>query len=441
MPEFASICFQSASENPETEPAVRISKSSVDHSDPRASGEYFLWDDDIAGFGLRVFPSGKKTYVVQYRLGRRTHRLKLGTHGALTADEARKLAKKALGDVAHGKDPALEGKRLKETISVSALCDLYLARGCATKRPSTLATDRGRIERHIKPLLGKLAAQTVKRSDVERFLKEVAEGKSATDVRTKSRGRARVTGGRGTASRTVGLLGAIFTFAQNSGLRDDNPVRGIKRFKDRRLERFLSSDELLRLGTALKEAGADGECRSAIAAIHLLALTGCRRGEVMTLRWGDVHERASCLVLRDSKTGHKIVPLGAAALDLIQKIPVGAPADFVFPGQEGKPFQGIQKVWERVRARASLDDVRLHDLRHTFVSVGVASGLGLTMLGKIVGHRSAETTARYAHVAKSASHEAADAISLSIRNSLVGSDPVNHIELAADVNSAALESQ
>jgi integrase len=402
---------------------MRISKTTVDHSIPRPSGEYFIWDDDIAGFGLRVYASGKKTYVAQYRFGRRTHRLKLGTHGALTPDEARKLAKKALGDVAHGRDPAYESKRLKETISVSGLCDLYLAQGCATKRTSTLATDRGRIERHIKPLLGRLAAQTVQRPDIEKFLKDIAAGRSATDVRTKLRGRARVRGGKGTASRTVGLLGAIFTFAQNSGLRDDNPVRGVKRFKDRRLERFLSSDELLRLGVALNEAQAEGERAGAIAAIHLLALTGCRRGEVMTLRWREVHRSAGCLVLPDSKTGHKIVPLGTAALDVLDQIPAGDPGDFVFPGQEGKPFQGIQKVWERVRAKASLNGVRLHDLRHTFVSVGVASGLGLTMLGKIVGHRSPETTARYAHVAKDAAHMAADAISSAISNSLLGTRP------------------
>ncbi len=396
----------------------KITKTKVDACTPDATREYMVWDAELKGFGLRVFPSGKKTYFIQYRVGKRTRRLKLGLHGTLTPDEARKLAKKELGTLAHGKDPAYERKRLKDSLSVSQLCDRYLTDGCSAKKPSTLATDRGRIERHIKPLLGHLTAQSVTRADVEKFLKDVAIGKSSVDIRTKPHGRARVRGGKGTATRTVGLLGAIFTFAEKAGLRTDNPVRGVQRYADRRCERFLDQDELARLGEATREVELDGVCPSITGAIRFLALTGCRRGEVLNLRWGDVDHRSGCLILPDSKTGHKIVALGQVALDELKRLGGGEPKDFVFIDQGGDRTKRLQKVWEHVRTSAGLEDVRLHDLRHTFVSEGVSSGLSLTVMGTLVGHRANETTARYAHLAKGAINIAADKVSSTIAEAM-----------------------
>jgi integrase len=383
--------------------------------------EYIVWDDDIPGYGVRVYPSGKKTFFVQYRLGRRTRRLKLGGTSILTADQARNAAKKALGMLANGSDPASDRYALRNDITVSKLCDLYLTEGCTIKKPATLATDRGRITRHIKPLLGGRSVRDVKHSDIERFLNDVAAGKTAVDIKTKPHGRARVKGGRGTATRTVGLLGAIFSYAQRRQIRPDNPVRGIKRFKDRKMERFLSIDELTRLGFALSAAEVEGENKHALAAIYLLAVTGCRRSEVLTLKWGNIDWTAKCLVLPDSKTGHKIVPVGEAVLEKLRTL---VPADgYVFPGNKpNKPFEGIQKVWVRVRARAGLSNVRLHDLRHTFISAGINNGLSLAVMGRIAGHKNTETTARYAHLVASSINIAADRVSSLVASALVSNN-------------------
>lgn len=396
---------------------AKITKSRVDHCLP-ASAEYMLWDEELRGFGLRVFPSGRKTYFIQYRVGRRTRRLKLGSHGHLTPDEARKLAKKELGSLAHGLDPARERQRLKNSLTVSQLCDLYVLQGCATKKPSTLATDKGRIERHIKPLLGGMIAREVTRNDAEKFLKDVASGKSAADLRTKPRGRARVTGGKGTASRTVGLLGAIFTFAQHAGLRSDNPIHGVKRFPDRRCERFLDPLELRTLGRAIQSAEESGLDKSAGAALRFLAMTGCRRGEALGLRWGNINRNSWCLILPDSKTGHKIVPVGEAVFDLLDRLDQGKSDQFVFLGQSGDRTKRLQIAWECVRTAAGLPNVRLHDLRHTFVSAGVNAGEPLAVMGKLVGHGTTETTARYAHLAKGAANLAANRVSEAIADAL-----------------------
>jgi len=388
----------------------KITKERVNDAQANPDGESYLWDSDLAGFGLRIYPSGKKTYFVQYRFGRRQRRLQLGSHGVLTPDEARRLAKKALGTLAHGKDPVAELDAQNAEITVAELCKLYLENGCPTKKESTLVSDRGRIARHILPLLGTVQVSAVNRADVEKFLKDVATGKTARDVRTKARGRSRVRGGKGVATRTVGLLGGIFTYAQNLGLRPDNPVRGVKRFQDRRLERFLCPDELKRLGQALDAALSDGEQPSAVFAIFLLTLTGCRKSEILRLKWSEVNWQAGCLVLPDSKTGHKIVPLGRPAIGMLGMLAKDGRSERVFPGRGDQEFKGLQKVWERVRVDANLSGVRLHDLRHTFVSAGVSVGIGLQTMGKLVGHKATETTARYAHLAPGVTSQAANQV-------------------------------
>ncbi len=235
----------------------KITKRAVDAAKP-ADTDTYLWDTDLSGFGLKVSPAGGKVYLVQYRLGGRkgrTRRVTIGRHGSpWTPESARKEAKRLLGEVGSGRDPAEERSQARRDLTIAELCDLYLAEGCATKKPSTLATDRVRIERHIKPLLGRRKVTSISRPDVGRFLQDVASGKTAADIKTGRRGRARVKGGKGTATRTVGLLGGIFTFAVERGLRPDNPVRGVKRFKDKKFERFLSPSEMAQLGDALAAA-------------------------------------------------------------------------------------------------------------------------------------------------------------------------------------------
>ncbi|MCH8323458.1 MAG: integrase arm-type DNA-binding domain-containing protein, partial [Proteobacteria bacterium] len=283
----------------------KLTKSSIDAAKPMEK-DYFLWDPALSGFGVRIFPSGKKTYLIQYRKNGRTRRYKIGPHVVFTVDQARTRAKILLGLVADGKDPSDERKEKLKGITLKTLCKMYLEEGCYAKKESTILTDRGRIERHIKPLLGSKSVQSIEKVDVEKFLADIAKGKTVAQVKTKKHGLARVRGGKGTATRTVGLLGSIFTFAIKKGIRTTNPVHGVKKYPDRKIGRFLNSKELKTLGEALNKAEKDGVNSYAINLIRHLALHGCRRGELLTLEWKNVDLENGFLILPESKTGHKI---------------------------------------------------------------------------------------------------------------------------------------
>lgn len=423
---------------------AKITKRVVDAAN--AGGrDTFIWDTETKGFGLKITRGGKKVYIFQYRWpGRRSpSRITIGNHGdPWTPDKARTQAERLRGDVKYGRDPATEKRRRideeRNAITIAELCDRYLEDGCASKKASTIATDRGRIERHIKPLLGRKKVRDLTSNDVRRFLRDVAAGKSAAKVKTVKHGLARVTGGQGAATRTVGLLGGICSFAVAEGLRDDNPVRGVKRFPDRKGDRFLSEAELARLGEQLALAEAAGDNPLAVAALRLLVFTGCRKSEVLTLKWRHVDFERCCLRLEDSKTGEKTIPLGAPALKLLEGLPRYQPDGYVFIGRKpGRHLVGLPKFWERIRARAGLDDVRLHDLRHSFASVGAGAGMGLLIVGKLLGHRDPKTTSRYAHLADDPAKVAADRISgqieavMSSRASLSSVEPDEPSQLCA----------
>ena len=399
----------------------KITKKVVDGTMPDGRVR-FLWDTELRGFGVKITPTGSKVYVIQYRTGGRgspTRRYTVGKHGTISTEKARKTAQALLGEVANGRDPQQCKMAERASLTVAALCDLYLAEGCATKKASTIATDKGRIARHIKPLLGRRKVKDLTPNDVRRFMQQVAQGKTAVDEKTGKRGRARVTGGKGAATRTVGLLGGILSFAVSEGIRPDNPARGVKRYPDTRKERFLSPEELARLGEALSTSA---ENPYAVAAIRFLLLTGCRKGEVLSLTWPEVDSAFGCLRLSDSKTGQKVVPLGRAALDVLDTLPRLEGNDHVFPGEkEGRPLVGLPKIWNRIKTRAGLDGVRLHDLRHSFASVGAGYGLSLPVVGKLLGHSDPKTTARYAHIADDPARTAANHISAAIEAGLSGS--------------------
>ncbi len=404
---------------------ARLTKRTVDAAHPEPA-RYTLWDTDLRGFGLRVAPTGTKTYLVRYRAGGgrsgTLRQLMVGRHGPLTADQARDEAVGLLAKATLGEDPQADKATQRKELTVADLCNLYVAEGCTTKKASTLYTDKGRIERHIKPLLGKLKVSAVTQAHIEGFLSDVAEGKTATTEKTKKRGKAVVRGGRGAASRTVGLLGGVFQFAVSRKMRPDNPVRGVKRFRDGAKERFLSPKELGALGAALADAQARGENPKALAIIRLLALTGARKGEVVGLRWSEIDHNAGCLRLGDSKTGAKIIPLGAPAMLVLDGQKRTAKSPFVFPA-EGAPeraFQGVEKVWLRVRKVADLDDVRLHDLRHSFASAAVAGGSSLPLIGKLLGHADVKTTSKYAHLGDDPVKAAAEQVSGVIAGALSG---------------------
>ena len=358
-----------------------------------------VWDSEVRGFGVRCQRQAR-VYVLKYRFHGRQRWLSVGKHGSpWTPEMARNEAIRLLGLIVSGVDPADTRDEASNDLTIWELCDLYLSEGCALKKPSTMATDTGRVERHIKPLLGKKYIRHVTRSDVEKLRDAVANGKTAADIKTGMHGRAIVTGGTGTANKAISLLGAIFAFAIGRGLRADNPAHGVKMFPTKTHERFLSPVELGRLGDALDEADREGTNPFALSAIRLLVMTGCRKGEILTLQWKHVDFERSCFRLPDSKSGAKIVPVGAAVLTLLEELPQFVGNDYVLPGsKEGEHFVGLPKVWRRIRARADLSDVRLHDLRHSFASVGAAGGDSLIIIGKLLGHRQSGTTARYAHL-------------------------------------------
>ncbi|MCD1626864.1 tyrosine-type recombinase/integrase [Seohaeicola saemankumensis] len=401
----------------------RLTKTVVDKLDPGAK-DYFAWCGKLSGFGVRVWPNGKKTFVVQYRAGGRgapTRRKSLGTFGVVTVDQARKAAEDYLASAHLGNDLVGAERKVRAEMTVSQLCDEYIEHGMDTKKASTVKTDKGRINAHIRPLLGKKKISAVTRQDIERFLSDVAKGKTARDKRT-SKGRSIVTGGKGTATRTARLLGGIFTYAVNQGYLEANPRKGVKLYKDGSKDRFLNRDEIDRLLQTLEEAetiGLPWELREdakakhrpkeenlrevlsphVTGAIRLLLLTGCRLREILHLRWEEIDFERGFLLLPDSKTGRKTVYLSDVAVEVLRDIP--RVSSYVIAGsQQDKPRSDLKRPWQRITRHAQLENLRLHDLRHTFASIAVEQNMSLYMVGKLLGHKSPETTARYAHLAR-----------------------------------------
>ena len=301
----------------------KLTKRTVDAERPEER-EKFLWDEDLPGFGLRVFPSGRKSYVVQYKLGGRggrTRRMALGLHGKLTPEEARKRAAKLLAAVADGADPAGERADAKRALTVADLAELYLSEGPAekpNKKVSSWQADRSNIERHIQPLLGRKLLNTLTTADIAKFQADVAAGKNKADIKTGKRGRAIVEGGRGTAARSLAVLGAMLQFATGRKLISVNPAKGVRLLKGEKKERFLTEAEVARLADTLTVMETEHRLSTvAAAAVRLLLLTGCRKSEILSLRWDWVDGDRGCLRLPDSKTGAKVVPLAAAALEVL----------------------------------------------------------------------------------------------------------------------------
>ena len=352
----------------------------------------------------------------------------LGKFGVLTPDEARKIAKQNLAEVARGGDPVEKKAQDRNAITVRQLCRAYLEaaqKGLIfgkLKRPkkfSTLYIDRGRIERHILPLLGNRRVRDLTTPDIVRFMRDVTAGKTANDIKTGFRGRAIVEGGAGTASRTVGLLGGILSYAVSEGIIAINPARGVKRPADNRREIRLTADQYFALANALVEAGVKGDNPSAILAIRLLALTGCRRGEIERLQWDEVDLAGRCLRLTDSKEGKSIRPLGGEAAKLLARL--SKHGRYVLPGNSpDKPFVGLPKAWPRILGKDDLSGLTPHGLRHAFASVAAELGFAEPTIAAMLGHRTHSITGRYIHHLDSTLLAAADKVSSAIAGMMAG---------------------
>jgi integrase len=383
-----------------------------------------VWDASVPAFGARRQRSKAVAYVLFYRTTEGRQRwLTIGRHGApWTPETAREEARRLLGEVVRGADPASQKTAKRVAATVAGLCDLYLAdaeagrlltRRKTSKKPSTLATDRGRIEHHIKQLLGRLSVAAVTREDVDGFLHAVAEGKTASKAKTvKKRGLANVRGGRGTASRTVGLLGAIFAYAVRHRMRADNPAHGVVRFADGRRERRLSDDEYKVLGEALRKAEAASIWPAAVVAARFLAFTGWRSGEALGMRWGEVDLARRTATLGDTKTGRSVRPLSHAACDALRSLPCAGEGALMFPATRGDGrMSGFPKLWARIAKLGNLPaEVTPHVLRHSLASLAGDLGYSEPTIAALVGHKGRTMTSRYVHSADAVLLAAADVV-------------------------------
>jgi len=320
---------------------AKITTRVVDAAQNR-SAAYLLRDSEVKGFVLVVTPAGAKSYAVDYRAGSGRgapkRRLTIGKHGwPWTAETARAEAKRLLAEVAAGRDPAAARREERQALTFSELIDLYLAEGAGHKKASTLKADRGRIEHHLRPLLGKLRADRIGRTEIERMRNAVSAGKTAEkiDGGAKRRPGSVATGGKGAAAQCVALVGSIYAFGIGRGLYADNPARGVKKAPVRKVERYLSEAEIARLAEALDAEVQESGNPYPPAAIKLLLLTGCRKGEIVNLRSDHVDFERECLRLADSKTGAKAVYLNAPARALLCELPRIANTSRVVSGARG----------------------------------------------------------------------------------------------------------
>ena len=385
----------------------KLTKRFVDAAEIQAA-DHFIWDDDLAGFGLRVLPSGRKGYMVQYRVGRRSRRISLGSSSVLTCEQARTRAIAILSAARNGVDPAAKRDADRQAITVKQLADRFDEEHVAVRvKESTAKGYRRLLKLTIVPALGRHRVTEVTRADVAKIHHDQRHIPYE-------------------ANRCLEVISKMFSLAEMWGFRPDgtNPRKHIKKYKEQKRERFLSPGELKRVGEVLREMESEGvELESAIAATRLLILTGCRLSEIMTLKWAHVDIADKALRLPDSKTGAKVVHLGQPAIEVLAKIVRVALNPWVmFGAKSGARLTDLQPFWQRVRARAGLKDARIHDLRHTFASTAVMSGHGLPMIGKLLGHTQVQTTARYAHLA-------ADPIKLAVNE--VAATIAAHLERVA----------
>ena len=363
-----------------TENKTKLTKTKVE-SMPLGS---ILWDTEVAGFGTRR-QRGKPIYFLKTRIGSRQRWFTIGKHGQPWAvDQARNRALAYLGDIAQDKDPATIRDSESKMPTVTKAVEIYLAKDVdPSKRKSTAAQYRDVLERVCLPIVGQIRVHEIKSSDI-------------SDLHFKLRKNPV------TANRAIAVLSSLLNWCEQAGYRkkDTNPVRGIKKFKEKPRQRYLTTRELGRLGSALSGTERNNtETPWVLGAIRLLLFTGMRRNEVLTLRWEHVNIEKSMLFLPETKTGPRVVYLSAPALAVLANLPRVSKNPFVIVGdKQGSHLVNIAKPWKRICKIARLRDVRPHDLRHSFASVGASGGVSLPIIGRLLGHSQMVTTERYSHL-------------------------------------------
>ncbi|WP_417415850.1 tyrosine-type recombinase/integrase [Hoeflea sp.] len=373
----------------------KITKRLIDATEA-AHKDTFLWDEDLAGYGLKVTPAGRKVFVLQYRIGRRSRRMTLGTYGALTADQARSHAQAALRQIARGDDPMTERDVKRAEKATGELLDQFLNDHADIKLKGRSSAEYRRLVETLVP--SKLRREPI--TEVGRaHVAQLHNGLAKTPYQ---------------ANRLLAVLRKFFNWCEKNGFRPDhtNPALHVEPFKERKRERFLSPAEIAHLAEVLSEVEREAkQSPFVIAAIRLLILTGARLNEILTLKWEWIDFDNLCVRLPDSKTGAKTIYLSPPAMQVLAGLPRYDDNPHVICGQKkGACLVNLQKPWEAIRERAGLENVRIHDLRHSFASIAVASGMSLPMIGKLLGHSQPQTTARYAHLADDPMKLAADQI-------------------------------
>ena len=382
-----------------------LSKRVVDRLSVNGKDGIF-WDPDLAGFGVRVYPSGKKVFVVQTRAFGRSKRATLGTHGKLTPEQARKNAAAVIARIKKGQP--LVPPEPAPVPSVAELAERYQREYVEMHcKPATVSHYGLMLRQHIVPALGEHLVAEVEHKDILSFHNGLHHMPTV-------------------ANRAVDILVKMFNLADAWGWRPagTNPCRGVSRFKVEKHERFLTREELYRLGQALRVAPAERLASThGAAAIRLLVLTGCRRNEILGLRWDDLNFETGEMRLRDSKTGARMVPLPPKSAEVFAGLSRTPDNPWVFPGRKkGTRLVNLNDSWDRVRKRAGLDGVRLHDLRHSYASRALALGESLPMIGDLLGHRKVNTTARYAHLARDSVRDSSAKVAADIGGRIAPSD-------------------
>ena len=416
------------------EKRTKLTKRVVDAAEPTGK-RHEIWDSELSGFGLRIEESGKKTFFVRYRVGggrRATRRnMTIGTYGAVTPEEARGEAKKILGQVANGHDPADVRNARRREMTLGELVDFYEEKGCVIQRglrqgqpmkPMTKRQTLKRLRNHVVPLLGCKRISDVRPKDVEQLARDISAGKTKKDEKTGLRTRVIVRGGEGAGRKVVRDLSAVFTFAQRHELRLDNPCAHAAVNKvDNKRKRYLTLEEVQRLGKALRQLEQEGANPKAINIARLWALTGFRRNEAAGLKREEVDFGRGGVRLIDSKEGESIRPLEAPALALLRSLPAKDKSPYFFPAERGKGFYvGTKRIWPKAIQLARLAGITPHTLRHTLGSTAVSYGESLKMAGAILGHATSAATEVYAHLQHDPSKRVADRVSGMISAALDG---------------------
>ena len=377
---------------------VNLTKQFIDNITIKTTEQVF-YDTKTTGLNLKVSSSGRKTFYLYFRNNNGDQRRpKIGRFGVITLEQARAKAKIMLGEIAQGDDPSKK-KTIKEP-KLSDFSKIFIKRHIQPHvKPSTAKTYQSLISSIILPGLGKMRLNEISRTDIESLM-----------ARNNNR--------RTTANHGMVLLKLMFDKAQlwEMTSSERNPCSNIQKFKTKMKERFLSEKDIANLINVLDQFEHQKLApQNAINAIKLLVLTGCRKNEIVMLTWPEVQFDEGILRLLDSKTGGKDIILSKAAITILQEVP-RSQSKYVFTGKNPmKPIRGLQKIWERIRKNANLEDVRLHDLRHTFASIAVSSGVSLYEVGKLLGHTSIQSTQRYAHLERASLRESLNKFSYKLK--------------------------